>query len=245
MTRLAVFLSGRFTQGAAEGLDNAADAGGAVGEDDGVDGRQVDALPQHLGIGQHGAVGGGEVGQDVVALAGAVGAVDRLDYQVTGRAGTTVAGMPRAMGPAPAIRESCSGFPGQSCGDEVFPDRELSSFAAVPGVVGLVRAPQGRGDDPGVEDFQAVQQGGDLGVRAPPAAAERLLEDLLGLPGLRVVAGAEMADEEVASGRDLVAPVADDAGRVLVIVDVVKDGASSLFRQPSASGAGPVPTCRT
>jgi hypothetical protein len=69
---------GWFAQGAAEGLDDAADAGGAVGEDDGVDGRQVDPFAEDFGVGQHGPVGVGEAGDDVGASAGAVGAVDGL-----------------------------------------------------------------------------------------------------------------------------------------------------------------------
>lgn len=62
-------------QGAAEGLDAADDAAGGVGEDDRVDGGDVDAFGDQAGVREDRAVGGGERGEGVGALGGGVLAV--------------------------------------------------------------------------------------------------------------------------------------------------------------------------
>jgi hypothetical protein len=80
--------TGRLTQGAADGLDCVNGTVLGVGKDDSVDGGDVDALPQHAGIGEHsGGVGGGvggELQQQAAADLRSVVAADPVRPQIGG-----------------------------------------------------------------------------------------------------------------------------------------------------------------
>ncbi len=82
-----------------------------------------------------------------------------------------------------------------------------------------------RRDNIRIEDFEVAEQIADLVGIAPPATPEGGLQLLLGRTGLRIATGAEVCDEYITAGRNLVIPEPHHGGRILVVVEVVQDRA--------------------
>ena len=93
--------------------------------------------------------------------------------------------------------------------------------------------PLGTRHDARLDEVHAREVGGDLIVGPPVTPAERLVQDGLQLGGVWIAQGPEVRHEQAAAFRDRVLEGRDDAERVLVVGQVVQDGAGDDGDRPA------------